>query len=104
MKTRSLYVLALLPLAACDLFRSAYGSTEPILDPGAVLPPLPPGPAAEPPALLEGVDILEVVIVALAALGLGPVARVLALAKPLLTPILRAILGGKKAPPAPPAA
>lgn len=86
---------ALLPLAACDLLAGVFGGSEPIVDPatGAVVPPV-----VEPPALLGGVDVLEVVILALATLGLAPVARILTLAKPLITPILRAIIGRKSAP------
>lgn len=88
-------LVALLPLAACDLIATVFGGAEPIVDPatGAVVPPV-----VEPPALLGGVDVLEVVILALATLGLAPVARILTLSKPLITPILRAIIGRKSAP------
>lgn len=53
------------------------------------------------PATVGGVDVLEVLILGLAALGLGPVARILALLKPVLTPILRAALGKKADSPSP---
>ncbi len=54
----------------------------------------------EPPAVYHGIDIVEIVTYALAALGLGPVARILLAAKPILTPVLKVLLG-KKAAPAP---
>lgn len=52
-------------------------------------------PQDQSPAIVHGVDIVEVLILALAALGLGPVARILALLKPVLHPVLKAILGRK---------
>ena len=55
----------------------------------------------EPPATIHGIDIVEIVTYALAALGLGPVARILLAAKPILTPVLRVLLGKAKAAPAP---
>ncbi len=54
-----------------------------------------------PATTVGGVDIIEVLILGLAALGLGPVARILALLKPVLTPILRAALGKKADSPSP---
>jgi hypothetical protein len=56
------------------------------------------GAGAEPPATVHGIDVVEIVIYALAALGLGPVARILTLLKPVLAPILKAIIGKKTAP------
>lgn len=72
------------------------------LDPGEIVNSLPQpgdvvGPPA-PPATVAGVDVIEVVVLALAALGLGPVARILIAAKPILTPILRVLLGKAAAP------
>lgn len=60
-----------------------------------------PGQVAGPvtdPATVAGIDIIEVVVYALAALGLGPVARILLAAKPILTPVLRVLLGKATAP------
>lgn len=59
-------------------------------------------PTSSDPATVHGVDVLEVLILGLAALGLGPVARILGLLKPVLTPILRAALGSKTKPLSPP--
>lgn len=50
------------------------------------------------PATVAGIDVVEVVVYALAALGLGPVARILLAAKPILTPVLRVLLGKATAP------
>lgn len=52
-------------------------------------------PSSSDPTTVHGVDVVEVLILALAALGLGPVARILALLKPVLAPVLKAILGRK---------
>jgi len=81
------------------------------VDPNEIVSALPqPGDLVgppEPPATVAGIDVIEVVVYALAALGLGPVARILIAAKPILTPILRVLLGkatAPKDPPPPPAA
>lgn len=58
-------------------------------------------PSDHPATTVGGVDIIEVLILGLAALGLGPVARILALLRPVLTPILRAALGKKADSPSP---
>lgn len=68
-----------------DAFEAAQTIAAQVQDPGSV-----------PPATVHGIDIIEVVILALAALGLGPVARILGLLKPVLAPILMAIIGKKK--------
>lgn len=57
-------------------------------------------PTSNDPVTVGGVDLIEVLILALAALGLGPVARILGLLRPVLRPILRAILGARADSPA----
>lgn len=59
-------------------------------------------PSSDTPTTVHGVDVVEVLILALAALGLGPVARILAMLKPVLAPVLKAILGRKADQPSPP--
>lgn len=70
-----------------DALEAAQNIAAQVQDPGSV-----------PPATVGGIDIIEIVILALAALGLGPVARILGLLKPVLAPILIAIIGKKKQP------
>lgn len=59
-------------------------------------------PTSNDPVTVGGVDLIEVLILALAALGLGPVARILGLLRPVLRPILRAALGTRADSPASP--
>lgn len=80
--------LATACVGATDAFQAAQDIASQVQDPSSV-----------PPATVHGIDIIEVVILALAALGLGPVARILGLLKPVLAPILVAIIGKKKQTP-----
>jgi hypothetical protein len=64
--------------------------------PSAQIPIETPGGSAE-------IDVLDVVTYTLAALGLGPVARILAASRPLVAPLIMLILGKPKAKPAEPA-
>lgn len=83
--------LSCLAMAACGNF-DAHEIANSLPQPGEIV-----GPPA-PPATVAGVDVIEIVVLALAALGLGPVARILIAAKPVLTPILRVLLGKAATP------
>lgn len=86
-----------LALAACTALTGAPGDlAQQVSDIAAS------APASGDPTTVHGVDVVEVLILALAALGLGPVARILALLKPVLAPVLKAILGRRADQPAPP--
>lgn len=87
-------LVAGLALASCIPVGAASDIAAALPQPGDLVGP------PEPPAVYHGIDIVEVVTYALAALGLGPVARILLAAKPILTPVLKVLLG-KKATPAP---
>ena len=93
------YNFVFLALAAVVLFSSCSflsewaASTEPQQpDDGTQADPGSPG--SGPGASLDYIDILVGV---LAALGLGPAARLLVLAKPVLAPLIRILMGTKKA-------
>jgi len=59
-------------------------------------------PQSNEPVTVGGVDVIEVLILALAALGLGPVARILGLLKPVLRPVLKVLLGSRADAPSAP--
>ena len=86
-------ILAGLALASCVPFDTAHDVAAALPKPGDVVGP------PEPPATIAGIDVIEIVTYALAALGLGPVARILLAAKPILTPVLKVLLGKAKATP-----
>ena len=85
-------LIAGLALASCVPLDTAHDVAAALPKPGDVVGP------PEPPATIAGIDIIEIVTYALAALGLGPVARILLAAKPILTPVLRVLLGKAAAP------
>ena len=87
-------IFAGLALASCVPLDAAADVANALPKPGDIIGPV------EPPATVAGVDVVEVVVYALAALGLGPVGRIVLAAKPILTPVLRVLLGSKKAAPA----
>ncbi len=77
-------------LAGCHLFKGEFPDLPPEIAQQVVGQPV-----SGDPVTVHGVDLIEVLILALAALGLGPVARLLGLLKPVLRPVLRAVLGRK---------
>lgn len=83
-------------LAGCHLFKGDIPGL-----PAEIAQQVAGQPISSDPVMVHGVDIVEVLILALAALGLGPVARLLGLLSPVLRPVLRAVLGRKADSPAP---
>lgn len=88
-----LILLAGFAFVSCVPMETATAVADALPKPGDLVGP------PEPPATIAGIDVIEVVTYALAALGLGPVARILLAAKPILTPVLRVILGSAKSAP-----
>jgi hypothetical protein len=88
--------VALVACCGCDIAR-AYAE-ELGKDP---VNPLVPGDAAPTPSGDAAVDLLDILLWSMAAMGLGPLARVLGLARPLIAPLIRVIFRGKKADPKP---
>lgn len=77
-------------MASCHLFAGEAMQTA-----GEIAQQVSGQPTSNDPVTVGGVDVIEVLILALAALGLGPVARLLGLLRPVLRPILRVVLGAR---------
>lgn len=97
MNPKYIFVLAASALlTSCSALSALFGGPNPsevvqqIADEAAKLP-------ATEPTHIAGFDIIELVVYALAALGLPSVARVVLALKPVLVIVVRAVLG-KTAP------
>lgn len=88
-----LALLTAVAFTSCSFLSEWAASTEPQQPDGN--PNADPSVPGSGPA--AGVDYLDIVVGILAALGLAPAARILVLAKPVLGPLIRIILGTKKA-------
>jgi hypothetical protein len=102
MKTRWLLVLvACSLLASCEFLRSWAEASEPApVVPGDGTAPAP-APGNGLPHI-GGSDPLDLLVTVLTLMGLAPAARLVGLARPLIAPLILAILGRRKpAVPAP---
>lgn len=96
---------ACLPLASCEFLRSWAEAADPV---APAEPGVPGGaPDTSDPTHLPsvgGTDPLDLLVTVLTFLGLAPAARLVALARPLIAPLIVAILGRRKPAQQPPAA
>lgn len=93
MKTKIFLTIAsLFLLASCKAVSNWFDSlpADPAIPP---MEPLPPG--SELP-IWGGDGIFDIIVTLLSFLGLAPAARVVMMAKPVLAPIVRSILGKKQ--------
>lgn len=97
MRKISLFAFVLLAstlLASCNFIKALAGIEPDAIDGGVTIPG---DPSGEPSGTTGGLDYIDILVGVLAALGLAPAARILALAKPVISPLIRLILGVKKA-------
>lgn len=99
-RTIVLLIAASALLSSCEFLRSWADAASP--EPGTVPPAVPSGGAQLPQ--VGGSDPWDLLVTVLTVLGLAPAARLASLAKPLIAPLIIAILGRKKKAeePAPP--
>lgn len=95
---------ACLPLASCEFLRNWADAA----DPGVPAEPGVPGGVPDPsdPSHLPsvgGTDPLDLLVTVLTFLGLAPAARIVALARPIIAPLIVALLGNRKPKPVTPA-
>lgn len=90
----SFVVVCLLASACCgcDMARDYLNE---VANSPAVLPATDVGAQPPSPSGDAAVDVLDIVLYSLAALGLGPVAKILGLARPLIAPALRLFMRRK---------
>lgn len=79
-------------LASCEFLRNWADASEPAA-PSA--PPTVPDAGVRLPEV-GGADPLDVLVTVLSLLGLAPAARIVSLARPLIAPMILAIIGRKK--------
>lgn len=77
--------------SSCSFLSEWAASADPQPDDGTQADPG--SPSSSPGA---GLDYIDILVGVLAALGLGPAARLLVLAKPVLAPLIRILMGTKK--------
>lgn len=87
-------VVASCIFASCSFLHSLAETPVDVQDDGTNVPQDPNG---SPDSATTGVIYIDILVGLLAALGLAPAARILALAKPAILPVIRVLLGLKKA-------
>jgi hypothetical protein len=90
----ALFVAVAAMLTSCEFLRAWATETEP-----QVPAPVPPADEVSTLPHIGGDGYLDILVTILTAMGLLPAARIVALAKPLIAPLIRAILGRKKEQP-----
>ena len=90
----AIMLLAVLPLMGCEsLRRWAEGVPDPA-EPGQGDPPA--GPQVPGPGGGVPVDVLDIAVWVLAAMGLLPAARLVGASRPLIAPLITMLLGPSK--------
>ena len=100
-RTVGLLIVCSALLSSCEFLRNWAEAA----DPASVPPVVPPAAGGAQLPQVGGADPLDLLVTVLTVLGLAPAARLVSLARPLIAPLIIAILGRKKkeepVPPAP---